>query len=60
MIREIAGRHNHSVRLARKLLKKKQRRERGLLVGEGLDILESACSAGADLVDVLVRRDLAG
>ncbi|MCX8033457.1 MAG: RNA methyltransferase [Thermoleophilia bacterium] len=58
MIRTIAGRHNHSLRLARKLQKKKYRRERGLLVGEGLDVLRSAWEAGAKVREVLVREDL--
>lgn len=58
MIREIAGRQNHSVKLARKLQKKKHRRERGLLVGEGMDLLRAAVGAGADVRDVLVRNDL--
>ena len=58
MIREIAGRQNHSVKLARKLQKKKHRRERGLLVGEGMDLLRAAVEAGADVRDVLVRSDL--
>jgi RNA methyltransferase, TrmH family len=58
MIREIAGRQNHSVKLAHKLQKKKHRRERGLLVAEGLDLLNLAVQAGADVRDVLVRRDL--
>lgn len=58
MIREIAGRQNHSVKLARKLQKKKHRRERGLLVGEGMDLLRAAVEAGADVRDVLVRNDL--
>ncbi len=58
MIREIAGRQNHSVKLARKLQKKKFRRERGLLVGEGLDLLLAAWAAGAQIRDVLLRREL--
>ncbi len=58
MIRDITGRQNHSVKLARKLQSKKQRRERGLLVGEGLDLLRAAADAGADVRDILVRRDL--
>jgi len=58
MIREIAGRQNHSVKLARKLQKKKHRRERGLLVCEGMDLLRAAIEAGADVRDVLVRNDL--
>ncbi len=58
MIRDINGRQNHSVKLARKLQKKKHRIERGLLVGEGMDLLRAALEAGADMRDVLVRRDL--
>jgi RNA methyltransferase, TrmH family len=58
VIRDIAGRQNHSVKLARKLQQKKHRRERGLLLGEGMDLLRAAVEAGADLRDVLVRRDL--
>jgi len=60
VIRDIAGRQNHSVKLARKLQKKKHRRERGLLVAEGMDLLRAAVQAGADIRDVLVRRDLVG
>jgi TrmH family RNA methyltransferase len=58
VIRDIAGRQNHSVKLAHKLLKKKHRRERGLLVCEGMDLLRAAVDAGADVREVLVRRDL--
>lgn len=58
MIRDIAGGQNHSVKLARKLQKKKHRRERGLLVGEGMDLLRAAVDAGAEVRDVLVRREL--
>lgn len=58
MIRDIEGRQNHSVKLARKLQKKKHRRERGLLVGEGLDLLRLAVDAGVDISEVLVRRDV--
>lgn len=58
MIRDIAGRHNHTVKLARKLQKKKHRRERGLIVGEGMDLLRAAVAAGAEFVDILVRREL--
>jgi len=58
MIREIAGRQNHSVKLARKLQKKKHRRERGLLVGEGMDLLLAAVAGGADVREILVRREL--
>lgn len=57
MIRDIAGRHNHTVKLARKLQKKKYRRERGLLVGEGMDLLVAAIEAGVGITDVLVRRE---
>lgn len=58
MIRDIAGRQNHSVKLVRKLKKKKLRRERGLLVGEGMDLLRTAVESGVEVRDVLVRRDL--
>jgi len=58
VIRDIAGRQNHTVKLARKLQKKKHRRERGLLVCEGMDLLTAAVASGADIRDVLVRRDL--
>ncbi len=58
MIRDIAGRQNHSVKLAHKLQKKKHRRERGLLVCEGMDLLVAAFAARADIRDVLVRSDL--
>lgn len=59
MIRVIAGRHNRSLKLARKLQKKKYRREHGLLVAEGLDLLHAAVEAKARIVEVLVREDLA-
>jgi TrmH family RNA methyltransferase len=58
VIRDIAGRQNHSVKLARKLQQKKHRRERDLLVGEGMDLLMAAVESTADIRDVLVRRDL--
>jgi TrmH family RNA methyltransferase len=58
VIRDVAGRQNHSVKLARKLQKRKHRRERGLLVGEGMDLLRAAVDAGADVRDLLVRREL--
>ena len=58
MIRDIAGRQNHSLKLARKLQKKNHRRERGLLVGEGMDLLRAAVASGADVSEVLVRRGL--
>ena len=60
MIRDIAGRQNHSVKLARKLQHKKHRRERGLLVCEGMDLLAAAVESGADIREVLARRDVAG
>lgn len=59
MIRDIAGRHNQSAKLARRLQKKKIRRERGLLVAEGRDLLEAAIQAEADIREVLVRSDVA-
>ena len=58
MIREIAGRQNHSVKLARKLQRKNFRRERGLLVAEGMDLLVAALAGGADVREILVRREL--
>lgn len=58
MIRDIAGRQNHSVKLARKLQQKKHRRDRGLMVCEGMDLLEAAVASDAVIRDVLVRRDL--
>lgn len=58
MIRDIAGRQNHSVKLVRKLQHKKHRRDRGLLVCEGMDLLSAAVKSQADIRDVLVRRDL--
>lgn len=58
MIRDVEGRHNHSVKLARKLQKRKYRRERSLIVGEGLDLVCIAVEAHASVVDVLVREDV--
>jgi len=58
VIRDIGGRHNQAVKLARKLQRKSFRRERGLFVAEGMDLLVAAAKAGADLQSVLVRRDL--
>ena len=58
MIRHIAGRQNHSVKLARKLQQKKHRRERGRLLGEGLDLLQVAYEADANILEVLIREDL--
>jgi TrmH family RNA methyltransferase len=60
VIRDIAGRQNHSVKLVRKLQHKKYRRDRGLLVCEGMDLLRAAVDSGADIRDVLVRRALLG
>jgi TrmH family RNA methyltransferase len=58
MIREIAGRQNHSVKLARKLQRKNHRRDRGLLVGEGMDLLLAAAAGGAEVREILLRREL--
>jgi TrmH family RNA methyltransferase len=58
MIREIAGRQNHAIKLDHKLQKKKNRRERGLLVCEGLDLLEIASECGAEIKEVFLRSDL--
>jgi len=59
MIRKINGRHNRTVKLARKLQKKKHRKERGLFVAEGMDLLDAAEDASRHPVDILVREDLA-
>jgi len=58
MIREISGRQNDSIKLAHKLQKKKHRRDKGLFVCEGLDLLEAAVEAGDLPVEILVREDL--
>jgi len=58
VIRAVAGRHNESIKLAAKLQSKKHRRERGLFVAEGLDLLAAALAAGEFPVEVLVRQDL--
>jgi RNA methyltransferase, TrmH family len=58
VIRNIAGRQNHSIKLARKLQRKNFRRERGLLVGEGMDLLAAALAGGADVREILVRHEL--
>lgn len=58
MIRTIAGRQNDSVKLAQKLQKKKYRRERGLFVTEGMDLLVAGVEHGVLPVEVLVRDDL--
>ncbi|MHB8870800.1 MAG: TrmH family RNA methyltransferase [Thermoleophilia bacterium] len=58
MIREISGRQNDSIKLAHKLQKKKHRRDKGLFVCEGLDLLEAAVEAGELPVEILVREDL--
>ncbi len=60
MIRDVAGRQNHSVKLVHKLQQKKHRRERGLLVCEGMDLLAAALESSAEIRDVLVRQDLVG
>jgi TrmH family RNA methyltransferase len=60
VIRDIAGRQNHAVKLVRKLQQKKHRRDRGLLVCEGMDLLTAAVACGAVIRDVLVRSDLVG
>jgi TrmH family RNA methyltransferase len=58
VIRTIAGHNNTAVKLARKLQKKKYRRELGLFVVEGLDLIESAARVGEEPVELLVRSDL--
>jgi len=58
LIREIAGRHNDSIKLAQKLQKKRHRRDRALFVCEGFDLLLAAVRAGELPVEVLVRKDL--
>ena len=58
MIRHVAGRQNHSVKLARKLQQKKHRRERGRLLGEGLDLLQIAYEGGTQILEILIREDL--
>ncbi len=58
MIRAIEGRNNQSLKLARKLQKKKHRRERGLYVVEGMDLLLAGLEAGELPAEVLVREDL--
>jgi TrmH family RNA methyltransferase len=60
VIRDVAGRQNHSVKLARKLQHKKHRRDRGLILCEGMDLLVAAVEASAQIRDVLVRKDLVG
>ncbi len=58
MLRRIGGRQNPSIKRAARLQKKSYRRERGLFVTEGLDLLLSAEEAGRTPVEVLVREDL--
>jgi RNA methyltransferase, TrmH family len=58
MIRRIEGHHNQSVKLARKLQKKKLRRDRGLFLTEGLDLLVEGVGSGRLPREVLVREDL--
>lgn len=59
MYRTIGGRHNPSLKRARKLQKKKFRTEHGFFLAEGWDVLQSALTAGVMPVEVLVRDDLA-
>jgi TrmH family RNA methyltransferase len=58
VIRTIAGRQNDSIKLALKLQKKKYRRERGLFLTEGMDLLVAGVEHGVLPVEVLVREDL--
>ena len=58
MIRTIAGRQNDSVKLARKLQKKKYRREHGLYLVEGMDLIDVAARVEEEPVELLVRDDL--
>jgi TrmH family RNA methyltransferase len=58
VIRTIAGRQNDSVKLAKKLQRKNFRRDRGLFVAEGLDLLSAAFAVGEPPVELLVRDDL--
>lgn len=60
MIRTVAGRHNASLKLARKLQKKKYRTERGYFLAEGWDVLTAALEAEAQPAELLVREDVAG
>ncbi|NLT36184.1 MAG: RNA methyltransferase [Gaiellales bacterium] len=60
MIRTVTGRHNPSLKLARKLQKKKYRAERGYFLAEGWDVVAAAVDAGALPAELLVREDLAG
>ena len=58
VIRIVTGRHNASLKLVRKLQKKKYQSERNCFVGEGWDVFESALSAGVRPLELLVREDL--
>lgn len=58
MIRTIAGHQNQSVKLARKLQKKKYRREQGLYLVEGMDLIDLAARVEEEPVELLVRDDL--
>lgn len=60
VLRTITGRHNVSLKLARRLQKKRYRVQRGFFVAEGWDLLEAALAAGVRPVELLVREDLAG
>jgi TrmH family RNA methyltransferase len=58
VIRTIVGRQNASIKLARKLQRKKYRTERGLCVAEGFDLLASGVAHGLVPREVLVREGL--
>ncbi len=60
VLRTITGHHNASLKLARRLQKKRYRVERGFFVAEGWDLLEAASAAGVRPIELLVREDLAG
>jgi TrmH family RNA methyltransferase len=60
VIRTITGTHNDSIKLAKKLQRKNFRRDRGLFVCEGMDLLSAAVDVGEYPVEVLVREDLLG
>ncbi len=59
MIRTIAGRHNPSLKLARRLQSKKYRAKRGFFMAEGWDLLHAALTAGVWPAELLVRDDIA-
>ncbi|MCZ7662089.1 MAG: RNA methyltransferase [Thermoleophilia bacterium] len=60
MIKTIESAHNDTVKLAHKLQKKKTRRERGLFVAEGFDLLEAAVRVEEYPLLLLVREDVVG